>query len=134
MTKKKRPQEPDQTNIDTQSTDSTNSEEVVATHEPAAYPAIPVQDYRDGPIEEIAVQYVNMNSVVEMKATRNRQQQDIIRAAEQDIMLDRETLIKDKRKSHQPGSHLTLLLLFKDNNTSQTSNDQKYVAKKLTLR
>ena len=64
-------------------------------HEPGAYLAIPVQDYRDGPIEDIAIHYVRINRVVEQKATRNKQQEDNIRAAELDFMLDSETLIKE---------------------------------------
>ena len=39
------------------STISSYSEEAVATHKPGAYPAIRVQEYRDGPIEKIAVHY-----------------------------------------------------------------------------
>ena len=37
-------------NKDAESTASTKSEEAVATHEPGAYSAMTVQDYRDGPI------------------------------------------------------------------------------------
>ena len=39
-------------NRDTESTTSSNTEEAVTTHEPGAYPATPVQEYRDGPIED----------------------------------------------------------------------------------
>ena len=47
--------DPQENNKDTDSTTSNNSEDEVATHEPGGYPAIPVQESRDGPIEEIAV-------------------------------------------------------------------------------
>ena len=53
---------------DTESITSNNSEEAIATHEPGTYPAIPLQEYRDGPIEEIAVENVRINRVVEEKA------------------------------------------------------------------
>ena len=79
---------------DTESTVSSSPEEPTTTKEPGSYPAIPVQDYRDGPIEEIAVRYVRINRVIEERAPRNRQQEDNIRAAELDFMLDLETLIK----------------------------------------
>ena len=75
-------------NRDTESTTSSNTEEAVTTHEPGAYPAIPVLEYRDGPIEDIAVHYVRINRVVEQKAARNKQQEDNTRAAELDFMLD----------------------------------------------
>ena len=81
-------------NRDTEATISSNTEEAVTTHEPGAYPAIPVQEYRDGPIENIAVPYVPINRVVEQKAARNKQHEDNIRAAELDFMLVLETLIK----------------------------------------
>ena len=42
-------------NRDTESTIPSNTEEAVTTHEPGAYPAIPVQKNRDGPIEDITV-------------------------------------------------------------------------------
>ena len=51
-------------NKDTESTTSNNSEDAVATHEPGAYPAIPVQEYRDGPMKEIACHYVRINRIV----------------------------------------------------------------------
>ena len=91
------PQRPETTNDnrDTESTTSSHTEEAVTIHEPGAYPAIPVQDYRDGPIEDIAVHYVRINRVVEQKATRSKQQEDNIRAAELDLMLDLETFIKE---------------------------------------
>ena len=60
---------------DTESTVSSTPEEPVITEEPGSYPAIPVQDYRQGPIEEIAVHYVRINKVIEIKAPKNRQHQ-----------------------------------------------------------
>ena len=75
------PEKPHENNKDPESTTTNNSEDAVATHEPAAYPAIPVQEYRDRPIEEIAVHYVRINRIVERKAKPNRQQEDNIRSA-----------------------------------------------------
>ena len=46
----------------------TTQREAVATHESEAYPTIPVQDYQDGPIEELADHYVRINRVVAEKA------------------------------------------------------------------
>ena len=40
---------------ETKSRVSSSPEEPVITEEPGSYPAIPMQEYRDGPIEEIAV-------------------------------------------------------------------------------
>ena len=72
------PQRPETTNVnrDTESTTSSNTEEAVTIHEPGAYPAIPVQDYREGPFQDIAVHYVRINRVVEQKTTRNKQQHE----------------------------------------------------------
>ena len=89
-----RTRQDDETHRDAESTTSNNSEEAVAAHEPGAYPAIRVQEYRDCPIEEIAVHYVRINRVVETKAKRNKQQEDSVRSAELDFMLDLESLIK----------------------------------------
>ena len=83
-----------ETSRDTESTTSNNSEDAAATHEPGAHPAIPVQEDRDGPIEEIAVHYVRVNRIVEQKGKRNKQQEDN-GSAELDFMLDLETLIKE---------------------------------------
>ena len=60
-----------ETNRDAESTTSNNSHEAAATQASVAYPAIPVQQYRDGPIEEIAVHYVRLNRIVEEKGKRN---------------------------------------------------------------
>ena len=78
----------------TESTASSSPEEPVTIQEPGAYPAIPVQEYRDGPIEEYAVHYVRINRIIESKAVRNRQQENV-RSAELGFMLDLETLIKE---------------------------------------
>ena len=75
-------------NRETESTTSSTPEEPVTTQEPGAYPAIPVQEFRDGPIEEIAVRYVRIDGVKENKTVRNKKQEDNIRAAELDFMLD----------------------------------------------
>ena len=82
-------------NRDAESTVSANLDGAVTTHEPRVYPAIPVQNYRDGPIEDIAVHYVRINRKVDQKATRNKQQDFSVRAAELDFMLDLETLFKE---------------------------------------
>ena len=73
---------------------STTTEELVATHEQGAHHAIPEQDYREGSIKEIAVHYVRINRVVEWKAVRNKQE-DNVRAAELDFMFVLETLNKE---------------------------------------
>ena len=100
-------------------------------HEPGAYPAIPVQDYRDGPIEDIAVHYVRINRVVEQKATRNKQQEDNSRAAELDFMLDLETLIKETTADPDL---IELNCCLEDENSNQIQHDYRTVAKKLTHR
>ena len=82
---------------DTESTASSSIEKPVTTQDQGAYPAIPVQEYRDGPIEEIAVHYVRINCIIEKRAARNRQQEDNVRSAELDLMLDLETLIKEEK-------------------------------------
>ena len=50
--------------------------------EPGSYPAIPVHEYREGPIEEIAVHYIRINKIVENKQPRKRVQEDNVRTAE----------------------------------------------------
>ena len=116
---------------DTESTVSSSPEEPVITEEPGSYPAIPVQDYREGPIEEIAVHYVRINKVIETKAPRNRQQEDNIRAAELDFMLDLETLIKETAADPDL---IEVQCCFEDNNTQAIPDDYKHVAKKLNHR
>ena len=81
--------------VDTELTDSSSPGEPVSTQKPGAYPAIPVQEYRGGPIEEIAVHYVRLNRIEENKATRKWQQEENIRSTELDFMLDLETLVKE---------------------------------------
>ena len=103
----------------------------MATHEPGAYPAIPVQEYRDGPIEEIAVHYVRINRVVETKAKRIKQQEDNVRSAELDFMLDLETLIKETTAEPEL---IELNCCLEHNKTKMIPNDYRTVAKKLTHR
>ena len=57
---------------DTESTVYSPPEEPTITQEPGFYPAIPVQEYRNGPIEEIAIHFVRINRVIEEKAPRNQ--------------------------------------------------------------
>ena len=99
--------------------------------EPGAYPAIPVQEYRDGPVEDIAVHHVRINRVVEQKASRNKQQEDNIRAAELDFMLDLETLIKETAADQEL---IEVNCCLEENNSHQIPHDYKTVAKKLTHR
>ena len=116
---------------DTESTVSSTPEEPVITKEPGSRPAIPVQDYREGPIKEIAVHYVRINKVIETKAPRNRQQEDNIRAAEHDFILDLETLIKE---TVADPDLIKVQCYIEDNNTQAIPDDYKQVAKKLTHR
>ena len=107
---------------DTESTVSSTPEEPVITEEPGSYPAIPVQEYREGPIEEIAVHYVRINKVIETKAPRNRQQEDNIRAAELDFMLDLETLIKETAADPDL---IEVQCCIEDNNTQAQTTTNK---------
>ena len=84
-----------ETDRKTKSTVSSTPEEPVTAQESGAYPFIPVKDFTDGPIEEIAVHYVRINRVIENKAVKNKKQEDNVRAAEFDSMLDMETLIRE---------------------------------------
>ena len=120
-----------ETNRDTESTASNNSEEAITTHEPGTYPAIPVQEYRDGPIEETAVHYVRINRVVEEKAKRNKQQEDNNRSAELDFMLDLETIIKETAADPDL---IELNCCIEDNNLEQIPQNYRTVAKKLSHR
>ena len=126
-----RPMQSEETHRDAESTTSNNSEEAVATHEPGAYPATPVQEYCDGPIEEIAVHYVRINRVVETKAKRNKQQEDNVRSAEFDFMLDLETLIKETAADPE---QIELNCCQEDNNMNMIPNEYRTVARKLTHR
>ena len=101
----------------------------MATRELGAYPAIPVQEYRDGPMEEIAVHYVGINRIVEQKAKHNRQQQNNIRSAELDIKLHLETLIKETAADPDL---IELNCCIEENNLEQIPQNYKTVAKKLT--
>ena len=104
----------------------------MATHEPGAYPAKPVQEYRDGPIKEIAVHYVHyINRIVEQKAKRNKLQKDNIRSAESDFMLDLETLIKETAADPDL---IELNCCIEDDNLEQIPQNYRTVAKKLTHR
>ena len=94
--------------------------------EPGAYRAIPVQDYRDGPIEDIAVHYVRINRVVEGKTTRKKQQEDNIRAAELDFMLDLEALVKETAADPDL---IELNCCLEDINSNQLPHHYRTVAK-----
>ena len=92
---------------------------------------IPVQEFRGRPIKEIAVRYVRINRVIENKAIRNKKQEDNVRAAELDFMLDLETLIKET------AADLDLIELqccIEDNNLSQAPEAYKPIIKNLTHR
>ena len=115
----------------TESTVYSSPEEPVTTQEPGSYPAIPVQEFRDGPIEEIAVHYARINKVVESKATRNRHQKDNIRSTELDFMLDLETLIKETAADTDLNE---VQCCIEDDNKQAIPEDYKRVAKKLTHR
>ena len=94
---------------------------------PGTYPAILVQKYRDGPIEEIVVHYVRINLIIETKAPRNRQQEDNIRSAELDFMLDLETLINETAVDPDI---IEVQCCIEDDNIQALPEDYKQVAKK----
>ena len=102
----------------------------MATHEPGAYPAKPVQEHRDGPIEETAIHYVRINRVVEEKAKRNKQQEGNVGSAELEFMLDLELLIKETAADPE----LIELNCFLENNNTNMIPKYRTVAKKLTHR
>ena len=89
------------------------------TQEPGAYLAIPVQEFRDEPTEEIAVHYVRINRVEEKKATRYRQQEDNIGSAELDFNLDLETLIE---QPHADPDLMDLQCCLEDNKSRTIIN------------
>ena len=122
---------PMETNRETESTVSSTTEKPVTTQEPGTYPAIPVQKFRDGPIEEIAVRYVRINRVIENEAIRNKKQEDNVRAAELDFMLDLETLIKETAADPDL---IELQCCIEDNNLSQAPEAYKPIIKRLTHR
>ena len=84
-------------------------------------------------VSRYAVHYVQMNREVEQNATRNKQQEDNIRAAELDFLLDLETIIKETAADPDL---LELNCCLEDNNSNQLPPSTKYraVAKKLTHR
>ena len=125
------PWDDNETNRDAESTASNNSEEAVATHEPRAYSALAVQDYRDDRIEEKAVHYVRINHIIEKKAKRNEQQEKNVRSAELDLKRDLERLIKE---TEVDPDLIKLNRSIEDNIVSQIANDYNTVAKKLTHR
>ena len=116
---------------DTLSTVSSSPEEPVITEEPGSYPAIPVHENSDSPIEEIAVHYVRINKLIETKAPRNRQQEENIRSAELDFMLDLEMLIKITAAD---AVLIELQCCIEDSNIQAIREDYKQVAKKVTHR
>ena len=90
---------------------------------------MPVQYYRDGPIEDTAVRYVRINREVEQKATSQEQTtRGIIRAAELDFKLDLETLIKEMAPDPDL---IELSCCLQDNNSNQIPQDYRTVAKRL---
>ena len=106
-------------------------EEPVTTQEPGSYPAIAVHKYRDGPIEDRAVHYVQSSKLIVTKATRNRQQEDNIRSAELDFMLDLETLINETAADPDP---IEVQCCIEDENILAIPGDYKHVVKKFTQR
>ena len=110
---------------------SSTPEEPVTTQEPGAYPAISVQHFRDGPIEEIAVRYVRINRVLKNKAVRNEKQEDNVRAAELDFILDLETLIKEAAVDPDL---IELQCCIEDDNLNQAREEYKPIIKRLTHR
>ena len=90
-----------------------------------------MQEYRDGLIEEIAVHYVRINKIIETKAPRHRQQEDNIRSAELDFMLDLETLIKETAADQDITE---VQCCIEDNNIQAIPEDYKHLARKLTHR
>ena len=71
---------------------STYDREPLTMKEPGSYPAIPVHEYREGPIEEIAVHQVRINKIEEKKQPRNEVQDDNSRSAALHSMLDVHTV------------------------------------------
>ena len=82
-------------------------------------------------MEEIAVHYVRINCVVVEKAKRNKQQEDNVRSAELDFMLDLETIIKETATDPDL---IELNCCIEDNNLEQIPQNYRTVAKKLTHR
>ena len=72
-----------------------------------------------------------MNRVIENQATRNCQQDDKIRSAELDFMLELETLIQGTAADPDL---IEVQCCLEDNNTLAIPEDYKDMAKKLTHR
>ena len=90
-----------------------------------------MQEFRDGPIEEIAVRYVRINRVIANKAIRNKTQEDNVRAAELNFMLDLGTLIKETAADPDL---IVLQCCIEENNLSQDPEAYKPIIKRLTRR
>ena len=101
------------------------------TQERGAYPAIPVQEYRNGPFEEIAVHCVRINRNIENKAAPNQQQEENVRSAELDFMIDLETLLKETAADP---NLIEVQCCLEDNKPQQRAEDYKKVAKRPTFR
>ena len=119
------------TKQDTESTVSSTPEEPTITQKQGTYPAIPVQEYRDGPIEEIAVRHVRINRVFEKKELRTRQQEDNVRSAELDFMHELETLFTETAADPDL---VEVQCCLEDNNTLAIPKGYIHVAKKLSHR
>ena len=114
---------------DTELTVSSSPEEPVTIQEPGVYPAISEHEFRDRPIEVIAVNYLRINHIIEIKAVQNRQQDDNVQSAELHFMLEHETLIKETT------ANLDLIdvqFCLEVNKLQQIPEDYKQVAKRLT--
>ena len=68
---------------------------------------------------------------METKAKRNKQQEENVRSAELDFMLDQETLIKETTADPEL---IELNCCLEDNNTKMIPNEYRTIAKKLTHR
>ena len=131
QTERNEPPRENETNRNTESTTSNNSEETVVTHERRHIPSNTGPRIQRRTNRKIAVHYVRINRVVEEKAKRNEQQEDNVRSAELDFMLDLETIIKET------AADLDLIELnccIEDNNTDQIPHNYRTVDKKLTHR
>ena len=117
-----------ETNRDAESNTSNNSKEAVATHEPGVCRAIPVKEYRDGPIEERAVHYVRKKP---RRRREGKTKQTARASAEVDFLLDLETVTNETAADPYI---IELNCCIGGNNTSQIPDDYKTVAKKLTHR
>ena len=121
------PQELNQTSKDTKSTASTKSEQAVATHEPGANPAIPVQDYRDSPIE---VKSTNPNKPRSGRKNERKQAAGKQRQGSR-LRLHAGPGNTNKKTAADPDL-IELNCCLEENNSSIFPNDYKTVPKKLT--